>query len=760
MARPWSRAIAATAMIFAVVVGGLSAAPDANAAQPVAARNVAAAVHSSGFDPGNIISNDRFFDSNAMSQAQVQAFLNQMVPTCRSTDPNLPCLKNLITATNTRAPDPSGRCTGYNSEGYESAARIIWRVGQSCGINPQVIIVMLQKEQGLITSTRPSDWNYRAAMGADCPDTAACDSRYMHFYNQVYRAAWQMKEYTINPNYWNHRVGWTSVRYSPNSACGSSSVYIQNQATANLYNYTPYQPNDSALNNMYGVGDACGAYGNRNFWRDFNNWFGSSTVDGTAAINAVYTSMGAESGPLGGPLTGMLYVAEGGGGTARAFANGSIYWTIRTGAAAVLEPERSLYFANSGAAGPLGWPNSARLTITGPAGSGTGQSYSKAAIYSSKDGTFYVNGAMQATYFARGGAAGYLGFPISAEIPFTGGTAQSFAQGTIYMQSNGYGGAVSLSLIPAYAQSGGPTGTLGWPRSDTSTISANGGGTGQVFEKGSLYGSPIGAFVVTGPIRDHYFAKGGSAGALGWPKAAAVCASSTECRQDFQYGTIYWTQAGGARVGAPAIETYYQSNSGSLGARASEAIRSADNGGGFGQAFANGSVYSSNAGTFKVQGAVRNLYWSLSGSAGTLGWPTGEWTAGSNGGPGSQSFQNGTIFSDGSTAYVGDPAIEQVWWTSGGATGTLGQKTSGIIPIPQNGGGRGQAFVGGSVYASTAGAFAVSGGVLATYFGQGGSAGSLGWPTAAATCTNGTCVQKFQSGTITYSPSTGGTVTR
>ena len=760
MARPQSRAIAAMAIISAVILGGLTAAPAVASTAPVAARNVQMAVHSSGFDPGYIISNDRFFDSNAMSQAQVQTFLNQMVPTCRSTNSNLPCLKNLVTSTNTRAPDAGGRCSGYNSEGYETGARIIWRVGQACGINPQVIIVMLQKEQGLITDSRPSDWSYRAAMGADCPDTAACDSRYMNFFNQVYRAAWQMKEYTLNPNYWNHRVGWTSVRYSPNAACGSSSVYIQNQATANLYNYTPYQPNDSALNNMYGLGDACGAYGNRNFWRDFNNWFGSSVVDGSSAINAVYASLGGEGGPLGSPTTGMLYVSEGGGGTARAFANGSIYWTIRTGAAAVMEPERSLYFANGGAAGLLGWPNSARMSITGPGGSGTGQSYSRAAIYSSKDGTFYVNGSMQATYFARGGAAGYLGFPISPEILFTGGTAQSFAQGTIYMQSSGMGGAVSLSLIPAYAQSGGPTGSLGWPRSDTSTITANGGGTGQAFEKGSLYGSTAGTFAVSGAVRDFYFTKGGSAGSLGWPKAAAVCASASECRQDFQYGTIYWTAAGGARVGAPAIETYYLSNSAALGARASEAIRSTDNGGGFGQSFANGSVYSSAAGTFRVQSAVRGLYWALGGSAGSLGWPKGEWTAATGAVPGSQTFQNGTIFFDGTTAYVGDPAIEQVWWSAGGPSGTLGKKSSGVIVIPQNGGGRGQAFVSGSIYASTAGAFAVSGGVLVTYFANGGSAGSLGWPIAAATCTSGTCVQRFQAGTITYSPTTGGTVTR
>jgi hypothetical protein len=67
-----------------------------------------------------------------------------------------------------------------------------------------------------------------------------------------------------------------NIQYNPNAGCGSGTVYIQNQATAGLYNYTPYQPNPAALNNLYGTGDGCSAYGNRNFWRMFNDWFGST----------------------------------------------------------------------------------------------------------------------------------------------------------------------------------------------------------------------------------------------------------------------------------------------------------------------------------------------------------------------------------------------------------------------------------------------------------------------------------------------------
>jgi dTDP-4-amino-4,6-dideoxygalactose transaminase len=65
------------------------------------------------------------------------------------------------------------------------------------------------------------------------------------------------------------------MRYHPKASCGTKSFLLQNQATANLYYYTPYTPNDAALNNLYGTGDSCSAYGNRNFWRFYHDWFGS-----------------------------------------------------------------------------------------------------------------------------------------------------------------------------------------------------------------------------------------------------------------------------------------------------------------------------------------------------------------------------------------------------------------------------------------------------------------------------------------------------
>jgi LysM repeat protein len=68
--------------------------------------------------------------------------------------------------------------------------------------------------------------------------------------------------------------------YNPKASCGRQTFKLKSQATAKLYYYTPYVPNASALRNLWGSGDSCGAYGNRNFWRQFWTWFGSPVAGG------------------------------------------------------------------------------------------------------------------------------------------------------------------------------------------------------------------------------------------------------------------------------------------------------------------------------------------------------------------------------------------------------------------------------------------------------------------------------------------------
>ena len=124
--------------------------------------------------------------------------------------------------------------------------------------------------------------------GIRLPGLGAVQHAYYGLFIQLYSAAGQLCYYGYPGTIftWYPVGAWTAVRYSPNSACGTSAVYIQNRATAALYYYTPYQPNTAALANLYGTGDACSAYGNRNFWRTWWDWFG----DPTGAVTATTVS--------------------------------------------------------------------------------------------------------------------------------------------------------------------------------------------------------------------------------------------------------------------------------------------------------------------------------------------------------------------------------------------------------------------------------------------------------------------------------------
>jgi hypothetical protein len=249
----------------------------------VATPQPAQALSGSEFDPGYIISDQKFTDANTMSEAQVQTFLNSKVANCAA---GYTCLKDYRTSTFTRPAVEPNHCAEYIGAANELASTIIYKTAQACKINPQVLLVLLQKETSLVTSTSPTSGTYRKATGYGCPDTSDCDAAFYGFYNQVYKAAWQFRQYNNYPDR-AYRIGNIPIGWHPNAACGSSNVNVRNQATANLYNYTPYQPNAAALGNLRGTGDGCSSYGNRNFWVFFTDWFGSPTgsVDPMASLD-------------------------------------------------------------------------------------------------------------------------------------------------------------------------------------------------------------------------------------------------------------------------------------------------------------------------------------------------------------------------------------------------------------------------------------------------------------------------------------------
>ncbi len=301
----------------------------------------AQAVTASEWKAGNIIDDVIFTDKGSLSVDQIQTFLNSKVGTGTNGVPGqcdtngtrtsewgggtraqygasvgkpgpFTCLKDFYEVPKTE-PGPGIPENNYGGKptpaGARSAAQLIWDAAQRYNISPKVLLVKLGTESaGPLTS---DDWpflsQYTYAMGAHCPDVwdpvqqkwvAKCDVNYSGFSIQISESAKMLRGYLDNMTqpWWPYRKPYQTNKLLYNmdeNACGSSNVYIENKATAALYTYTPYQPNAAALNNMYGTGDSCSAYGNRNFWRTFSDWFGSTSGllvkvrdgDGTIYLN-------------------------------------------------------------------------------------------------------------------------------------------------------------------------------------------------------------------------------------------------------------------------------------------------------------------------------------------------------------------------------------------------------------------------------------------------------------------------------------------
>lgn len=417
---PAAVATVAALVVASVVAGALTGASSADASEPqptsitlTVERELSAASESlasiagptmtalsgSSFEPGNIISDHLFYDKNAMTQAQIQAFLDAKIGTCSNGN----CL-NIKRVTTTTRPADRTMCAEYLGAANELASAIIYKVQQSCGISAKVLLVTLQKEQSLVTAKAPSDGTLQRAMGYGCPDNTngACDANYYGLYNQLYKAAWQFKRYSYPPDpFGNVQLGTEYIQYHPNASCGTKRVYVTNNATAALYNYTPYTPNAAALANLGSTGDACSSYGNRNFWMFYTNWFGNTLADqGNAAIAAMHLKLGGASGALGRAGT-----APNCGTSTRCsqqFEHGIVYWTLAGGAIAVSGAMGDLYLEKGGLASSLGIPVGAVTAIVGPNGDGLSQAFKAGQLLSSADGVFALAGTIWAKHVQTG----------------------------------------------------------------------------------------------------------------------------------------------------------------------------------------------------------------------------------------------------------------------------------------------------------------------------------------------------------------------
>ena len=246
----------------------------------------ASAASITGFNPGNIMSDAVMRNYNSMTKDQIQSFLKSK-NSCN--DINIAKANQyIVRGYQYHIANGHFVCMADETFNGKTAAQIIYEAAQKYQINPQVLIVLLQKEQGLVTDTWPNHLQYRAATGYGCPSASTCSAQYAGFENQVHYAA-SLFNAVLNGGWSNYPVGNRYVQYHPNTACGGTTINIQNKATSALYRYTPYQPNAAAINAGAGTGDSCSSYGNRNFYYYFTAWFGSTQTTANT-IKAVATT--------------------------------------------------------------------------------------------------------------------------------------------------------------------------------------------------------------------------------------------------------------------------------------------------------------------------------------------------------------------------------------------------------------------------------------------------------------------------------------
>ena len=91
------------------------------------------------FDPGNIASDEVFYNATAMTLQQVTAFIDAQNAGCEGPW----CLKNLTLDT---TPQPADAyCRAYTGGPAQTAATMLYDFSRACGINPQVMLVTCRR---------------------------------------------------------------------------------------------------------------------------------------------------------------------------------------------------------------------------------------------------------------------------------------------------------------------------------------------------------------------------------------------------------------------------------------------------------------------------------------------------------------------------------------------------------------------------------------------------------------------------------------
>ncbi len=259
----------------------------------------------SGFNPNKLIDDKVFSNSKAFSSAsEVQKFLEGKGSV----------LANTSNAFVTKLREPVGNKSlketlhdpKDSNTTPRTAAELIYDASISTGINPQVILVTLNKEQSLITGRQNAteEQLQRAldfSLGFGCPDSQPCGAIYKGFYFQLFggvdtennrylgAAGSLMKSFSTPGGrgpFFDGKISKVGDAITLPNTLGNyegvqanQSIILNNAATAALYRYTPHVFN-----------------GNYNFWRFFKAWFGSPNSGNDTTSNKKYELIKTSSG--------------------------------------------------------------------------------------------------------------------------------------------------------------------------------------------------------------------------------------------------------------------------------------------------------------------------------------------------------------------------------------------------------------------------------------------------------------------------------
>ena len=530
-----------------------------------------ASAYLDGFDPGNIMSDFVMGNKNTMTEAQINDFLHSKNPCNRAYDDEVRYYESQ--GYHYSIKDNRVLCMADDTFNGKSIAKIIWQAAQDYSINPQVLIVLLEKEQSLVTDPWPNDRQYAKATGFGCPDTSSgCDPAYSGLETQIRKAASLFRE--VLDGGWSNYPAYTTqfIYYNPSTSCGGSNIYIQNRATSALYRYTPYQPNAAALAAGKGTGDSCSSYGNRNFYNLFTEWFGSTQeFELGDKVKQRYNEING-SKILGKPINDQVCPTD--DACWQDFENGAIIWHDSTGAWESKGGIRGRWAELGYQGGIMGYP-------TGPEvydGRGWYQNYEGGAIIGTDNTGFWEStGGIRERWSQIGYQSGFMGYPTSAVVWDGRGYWQNYENGAIigtdatgYWESKG-------GIRGRYSQIGFQNSSLGYP---ISPEYYDGRGWYQNYEGGAIIGTDnTGFWESTGGIRERWSQIGYQSGFMGYPTSAVVW-DGRGYWQNYENGAIigtdatgYWESKGGIRdywarlgyqnsiAGYPTSPEYYDESS-------------------------------------------------------------------------------------------------------------------------------------------------------------------------------------------------------